>query len=1064
MTKRTLSLLLAVLLLLTALPFATLAEDELPPEELPAVEEIQSEPTAVAKATVAPDTASEPEFMDQSDLQDVDSMSASSGKCGKNLTWSLNTSTNTLTITGTGAMYDYTWPNAPWVGLESITVSLPEGLTHIGNFAFVECFDMKVNIPSTVKSIGNGAFFCCGVGAITLPEGLTTIGESAFLNCWNLETTIPDSVTTIGDAAFCGCFNLGNKGYIVIRNVLYGFGNGFADIAQEEGAVVIPDGVTDVSGGAFDDCEISTVTIPVSVRNIGVGAFLCADGPTDVYYKGTKEQRKQLLTIDNRNEELLEATWHYETTPTPTATGTCGDNLTWAFYGHTGTLVIEGSGEMNYYDPWGPYEEKIKSVSLPEGLTGIGWEVFRGCTSLTSIIIPDSVTKIESSAFSDCTGLTSITIGSGVSSIGWNVFSGCSSLTEIQAAEGNCNYCSMDGVLFSKDKKTLIAYPGGKQGGYTIPDCVTAIGSFAFCVCPGLTSIIIPDSVLSIDEYAFSSCTRLTRVTIGNSVTSIGEHAFSYCPKLISVTIGNNVTSIGWAAFYNCTGLTSITIPASVTSIVENAFSGCSRLASIQVAEGNSNYCSVNGVLFSKDIKTLIKCPDGKQGSYTIPDSVTSIGGGAFSGCTSLTSITIPGSVTSIGGGMFSGCTSLTSITIENGVTSIGWAAFSGCDRLITVILPESITYIELSAFNYCDNLKHIYYAGTETQREMITIGDDNEELLDATWHYETTVVPTPVAPEGAPVIVTQPKGVAVNNGKTAKFSVKATGAKTYQWQVSMDGGLSWEDVPKATKKTLSVKTVKSMAEWEYAYRCLVSNGVGTAYTDSAYLTVNLVPPTISTQPKNAVVKLGKNAAFSLKAKGAKKYQWQVDDGSGWEDVPKATKSKLTLKKVTYSMDGNAYRCLVSNNDGSVYTYEAVLTVDISGTYVGWTGIVYNCKSWVNIRSGPGTKYAQVGTAWKNEEYIIKDIYGSWYMVEYDDGVAWIAKKYIKPSPIGRTGTVYNCKSWVNVRKGPGTKYAKLGTVSKGETFTILDMSGSWYLADYYGLNIWIFNKYVKVS
>ena len=146
-------------------------------------------------------------------------------------------------------------------------------------------------------------------------------------------------------------------------------------------------------------------------------------------------------------------------------------------------------------------------------------------------------------------------------------------------------------------------------------------------------------------------------------VTSIGYMAFAGRPSLTSVTIPNSVTSIGEYAFANCQSLTSVTIPNSVTSIGVRAFSSCSGLTSINVAFDNTNYCSVDGVLFNKDKTIVIQYPGGKQGSYMIPDSATSIGVSAFASCTSLTSVTIPNSVTSIGNYAFENCRGLSSIS-----------------------------------------------------------------------------------------------------------------------------------------------------------------------------------------------------------------------------------------------------------------------------------------------------------------------------------------------------------------------------------------------------------------
>ncbi|MDB4302208.1 leucine-rich repeat domain-containing protein [bacterium] len=181
--------------------------------------------------------------------------------------------------------------------------------------------------------------------------------------------------------------------------------------------------------------------------------------------------------------------------------------------------------------------------------------------------------------------------------------------------------------------------------GLTIPDCFTSIGEWAFLDFKALTSITIPDSVTSIKNFAFMGCSSLTSITIPDSVTSIGIGAFLNCNSLASITIGDSVTRIPNLAFKFCDSLTSITIGNGVTSIGGSAFFGCMSLTNIEVNAGNLNYMDIDGVLFNKEKTELIRYPLANGPSYVIPDSVTSIGDHAFSGCSSLTSIKIPNSV-----------------------------------------------------------------------------------------------------------------------------------------------------------------------------------------------------------------------------------------------------------------------------------------------------------------------------------------------------------------------------------------------------------------------------------
>lgn len=371
---------------------------------------------------------------------------------------------------------------------------------------------------------------------------------------------------------------------------------------------------------------------------------------------------------------------------------------------------------------------------------------------------------------------------------------------------------------------------------------VTSIGNNAFYSCKNLVNITIPDSITSIGNNAFEYCASLKSVLIPGSVKSIGNAAFNRCEslmnieviknnsnyfsqdgvlfdknktKLIQYPIGNKriaydipngVKSFGDCAFDSCSTLKNITIPDSVTSIGWGVFSGSTSLTNIDVSENNLNYSSYEGVLFNKNKTELIKYPIGNERtSYNIPAGVINFGD-VFSDCKNLVNITIPNSVTNIGVGAFWQCVNLASITITNSVTSIGNYAFYDCK-----------------------NLKDIYYYGTQSEWNNISVGSNNEYFINATIHFSSAPTPTPApaptptpspAPTPAPTqpiatpnatvkAVSKPKSAKFKKVKAAKKAVsvewkKVSGVKGYQVQVATDKKF------KKNKKTATVKKQKT--------------------------------------------------------------------------------------------------------------------------------------------------------------------------------------------------------------------------------------------------------------
>ena len=362
------------------------------------------------------------------------------------------------------------------------------------------------------------------------------------------------------------------------------------------------------------------------------------------------------------------------------------------------TLICASGSQKTYHIPSsvtsiGEYAfdgcRSLTSINIPSSVTSIGEYAFHDCSSLPSINIPYSVTSIGGRAFMCCRSLTSINIPSSMTSIEWSTFEGCSSLTSINIPS---SVTSID----------LQAFMGcSSLTSINIPSSVTSIGQSAFMGCSSLTSINIPSSVTSIDLQAFVDCSSLTSINIPSSVTSIGQSAFNGCSSLTSINIPSSVTSIGQSAFNGCSSLTSINIPSSVTSIEPSSFSGCSSLTAFTVDANNPNYCADGCMLFNKEKTTLITAV-GSQKTYNIPSSVTSIGGGAFHDCSSLTSINIPSSVTSIGEYAFSGA--LKFVLIQSNRIEFGKGVFYWYTNIYAV--SDNGFEIRLNGYNPNQNVK----------------------------------------------------------------------------------------------------------------------------------------------------------------------------------------------------------------------------------------------------------------------------------------------------------------------------------------------------------------------
>jgi|GEM_PF-620999 len=554
-------------------------------------------------------------------------------------------------------------------------IEIPNSVTKINQDAFDDCTGIKtltyntnaidnnilrrmtnlvtVNVGDDITSIGSNLFSrLTNIKTINIGSSVSDIGERAFNGCSGLTSvTIPNSVTSIGDDAFNDCYNIKTLTYntdAINRNNIEGMRN--------LETVNIGDAVTNIEEDLFSGLSsIKTVTIGNAVTNIGSKAFNGCSGLTSI--------------------EI------------PNSVTNVGGN---AFGGCSGLTSVATTSNADFSNSDLCFiKENIKYSVINKNSVAVASKPYSG-----DLVIPNtvtagntfSVTKIGDYAFFDCDRLTSVTIPEGITYIGTSAFEDCEGLTSI-----------------------------------TIPESVTSFGRSPFRRCFGIRTLTYNTNAVNSEDFSISNdMPSIETINIGNSVTSIGEGRFSNLRNLKTVNIGSGVTSIGDGAFSSCIGLETITIPEAITYVGDYAFRGCNNLSSV-IIETNADVSNA-GLAFTKDdvrysvlLKNTATLNDGSafSGDLVIPETVTAgntftikgIGERAFADNTNITSITLPEYVTDIGNGAFSGCNNIETLTYN---TDAVGAMFSGMLSLKTVNIGDAVTRLDDGAFAGCRNLENV--------------------------------------------------------------------------------------------------------------------------------------------------------------------------------------------------------------------------------------------------------------------------------------------------------------------------------------------------------------------
>lgn len=749
-----------------------------------------------------------------SSLTPEDDQIITSGQCGENLTWRYDASDETLTISGSGDMYDFDdveYTDLWWNGVSQDVkkVVFDGNITSIGSGAFTGMNITRIEIPASVTRIDNTAFDLNEVfahidvakdnrhytsadgilynkdmtelllfptaktaAAFTTPDSVEKIGNSAFSGNDTLRSVvISDSVKVIDDGAFSDCRHLNR---VTVGKSVSTIGAGaFANCVRLDEVTLGPS-VQNIGYMAFFSSGITQITLPHWIKSIESGAFTdCA--LTDVYYLGTKEEWAAL--------ELDEPS-------------TSEDN---------GRPIFHFTPADHYDEPAGLVRAERDEFRLDEETVAemeASIDEFIDMLKESEDVEPEQVEEVEQFLTNWLDKLKAL--GSDDPDVSEEAMKDLSSYMEdlftkmMQQLMGEFETSGKCGehLTWSFNQETGLLTISGEGDMYDyLPEEEEDEATEEDALIEEDTDFNMEDDTEpTTDELIRSMAANFFALYGDNDITGdeTGDETddenvpwLELAAFIKGVKFAGNVTSIGRGAFLLCS-FPTIDIPASITRIGENTIDAINGLVSVNVASDNAHYSSLDGILFDKNRQTLLRYPAQKPDTaYTIPETVKEIADYAFQGCDYLTGIVIPDTVKRVGEGAFSGCRQLREAVIGQAVTRIEDGTFLNCFKLGKVTIPRSVTFIAENAFEDCD-ITDVFYLGTKEAWQNIDLEEDIDvwdedpafrhvNFANAVIHYQTAEpdAPVPVPSDGSDVAVNTAKDTQTDtaNPKTGEES-----------------------------------------------------------------------------------------------------------------------------------------------------------------------------------------------------------------------------------------------------------------------------------------------------